>query len=434
MYYCDVVNGSLANVNGEAIYLSDINDTKMFLQYYNNDDNKKNVINDDEILDKLIRNKLINTHYRSLLEDPNIKMQIESQMKYVKKAILDQARNILERYFFNDEKAFYKELGCSVDDYVENNLNSQKDQMITTLITQKLINSDRISPKKLREFYDNMSNKEKDELKNKKNSYIICELVLKNKESEDVLGLIKDIQNKIKNNPNDFDNIIREYSNEDINLGDIDILEYEHPLSFYIAKLKEGEVSDIIKIDDAYYLLKCNKRNENIRNISCLTLYNNLYNKDSIKALEFLNSIKNDIKNNKISWHQAVYKYSQNNDNKNFSGTILNKDNNDILFDEDLSEKELEMIANLKTGDISEPFFETVNDEKVYKILFLKKKIDKDDISFENNFNKIKEIYQSKQNDVFFRKKTDKLLLTDSIEIDLGYDICKTYLQKLKNN
>jgi len=427
----EILNGTLVTINGEQILLSDINETKMYLQYSQTD--KKKDIKDEDILDKIIRNKLLKSHYKNLLEDPNIKDQIDTQLKYIKKAITDQAHNILTTYFKGDEKGFYNEIGCDVEDYIDNNVNIQKEQMIISLILQKIGNSEIFSPKKIKEFYDNMSEDEKNEkLKSDKDSYQISELVVINKESEDVKNILKEIQKKIKENPNDFNNIISEYSNEDINLGDIDIFDYNSPLCFYIAKLKENEISDVIDIDNTYYILKCNKKDKNIRNISCLTLYNNEFDNDDNIALEYLKSIKKDILDKKITWNNAIKKYSQNKDNKNFNGVVFNKNGDDILYNEYLSKKEIEIISKMNIGDISDPFIVERGGVKYYKIILLRNKKDKDDVSFLNNFNILKDIYNSKISQDLLKSQTDKLLLSEDICFDIGYDVCRKYVEKYK--
>ena len=426
-----ILNGTLVTINGEPILLSDINESKMYLQYSKMD--KKEDIKDEDILDKLIRNKLIKSHYKKLLEDPNIKGQIEVQLKYVTKAITDQAYDILSTYFKGDEKSFYNEIGCNVEDYIDNNVNIQKEQMITSLLLQKIVNNDSFSPKKLKEFYDNMSVDEKNEkIKSYKNSYQISEIVVINKESEEVKKKLEEVKLKIKENPNDFDNIINKYSNEDIYLGDIDIFDYDSPLCFYVSKLKENEISDVINIDNTYYILKCNKKDKNIRNISCLTLYNNEYDNDENIALNYLKSIKNDILDKKISWNSAVKKYSQSDDNKNFDGVVFNKNGEEILFDEDLSKNEMEIISKMNIGDISDPFIIEKNGIRYYKIILLRNKKDKDDVSFFNNFNILKDIYNSKISQDLLKSQTDKLLLKEDICFDLGYDVCRKYVEKYK--
>jgi len=388
----EILNGTLVTINGESILLSDINETKMFLQYSKM--NKKTDIKDEDILDNLIRNKLLKSHYKKLLDDPNIKGQMETQLKFITKAITDQAHDILTTYFKGDEKDFYNEIGCNVEDYIDNNVNIQKEQLISSLILQKIGNNDIFSPKQIEEFYNNMSENGKNEkLKSDKNSYKISEIVVISKESEDVKSKLEEVKLKIKENPNDFDNIISQYSNEDINLGDIDIFDYDSPLCFYIAKLKENEISDVINIDNTYYILKCNKKDKNIRNISCLTLYNNEFDNDENIALDYLKSIKKDILDKKITWNSAVKKYSQNKDNNNFNGVVFNNKCEEILHDEDLSKKEIEIISKMNIGDISDPFIVERGGVKYYKIILLKNKKDKDDVSFLSNFNILKYIY-----------------------------------------
>ena len=136
----------------------------------------------------------------------------------------------------------------------------------------------------------------------------------------------------------------------------------------------------------------------------------------------------------KITWNNAVNKYSQNNDNKNFNGVVINKNGSEILLDKDLNGKELEIISKMNIGDISDPFIVEKNNTKYYKIILLKNKKNKDDISFDNNFNVLLDIYNSKLSQDLLKKQTDKLLLTEDIKIDLGYDICRKYIEKFNLN
>ena len=86
----------------------------------------------------------------------------------------------------------------------------------------------------------------------------------------------------------------------------------------------------------------------------------------------------------------------------------------------------------MNIGDISDPYVIEKGGVKYYKIILLKNKKNTQDKSFLSNFNTLLDIYNSKISQDLLKKHTDNLLLTEDIEIDLGYDICRKYVEKYK--
>ena len=86
----------------------------------------------------------------------------------------------------------------------------------------------------------------------------------------------------------------------------------------------------------------------------------------------------------------------------------------------------------MNIGDISDPYIIEKGGVKYYKIILLRNKKDKDDISFLSNFNILKDIYNSKISQDLLKSQTDKLLSTEDICFDLGYEVCRKYVEKYK--
>ena len=336
-----IINSTIADINGDQILLSDIMDTIHYYQYTNTKYDK------NEIFSNIINNKILKLHYKDFVNKPEIKTQINMQMNFIRKQIEEHCYKILNEYFKGNEEEFFKNTGSNIQDYIAKNVETQKEQIISSIIMQNFTLEKNFSPKKIKKLQHTQHET------NENNLYEISELVIfKNTQADKTL--INNIYRKIKNDKNNFEKIIKEYSNSKIDLGWIDILLEDNELNPYILKLKKDEISDIIDTDNAYYIIKWTEKDNTKYNVIGLTLYKNI-DINNTNILDLLTDIKNKIQDKKLSWEEAVTKYSQNKENKKYYGVILNENNEEILKKEDINETDYNIITNLKEGEISSP-------------------------------------------------------------------------------
>ena len=177
-----------------------------------------------------------------------------------------------------------------------------------------------------------------------------------------------------------------------------------------------GEISDVIKINDGYYIIKLLDLDKIKYKTAIIFFPNNIYSSNKEEACKDLREIKNNIISKKISWEQAVSKYSQKKE-KSSRGQILSKNLSAKLTKRDISKEIKNVLKNIKEGEISEPFVEKNNDENIYKIIYLKKHVKKHIANLEEDFNLIenliKKIYQEKQKkiiiQIFYKNANIKL-------------------------
>ena len=252
--YCiiskSIINCEIANINGNPILISDIYEINNFLEQSNSQKMDK-----VDILDKLITNKILKEYCEKNFNKNEIKMQLEMQMKLVKKAIEDHTLKILNDYFQNDREAFFRESGLSVNDFIATNIKTQREQIYISLAMQKLINNNNLdfSPKKINEYIHNKAQKD---ISTPEELYEVCELVVDNIIQQEKTDLVKKIYEEILKNKDKFESIISKYSDKDINLGEIDILEEKLPFNFALLNLKKNEISEIIDTANAFYIIK----------------------------------------------------------------------------------------------------------------------------------------------------------------------------------
>lgn len=412
----EIINAPLVTINNEQILISDINEIENFYKY-----SKIPNFNKVEALNNLINNKIIKAYYKDIFKTKEIKAQLEIQTKLIEKGVESYCYNILKEYFNNNEDDFFKQFGASINDYIENIVKIQNDQMLISLIMQKLAIDKYVSPKTITEFF-----KKKTTTNEKFNKYEVSELVIYKSESNELENLVKNIYKEIINKKSDFEKIIDKYSDEDINFGFVDVLKNRHPFDYCLLKLNKNEISNIIKSDDAYYVVKWTEKNNNLYKVVGLTLYKKTYDNDD-KILEFIKKIKDEIKNNKINWEDAVIKYSENKNNKNYYGVILNSKNSWLLTKNDLSKDDYDIISKLKESEISDPIPLKENNKNGYKILYLKKIHKYPDNNIE--YDTLVDEYNNLMQDKIVNGIAKNILKSGKINIwiDLGYDICRKW-------
>ena len=424
-----IINCEIANINGESILISDINEISNFLEQSN-----AKHIDKAEILEQIITNKILKKYCEKKFNNKDIKKQIEMQMKLVREGVENHTLKILSEYFKNDRKAFYKETGQSVSDFINTNIKAQKEQIFISLAMQSLSNNNSLdfSPKKIVNYNFNK------DIKNSSTNeelYEICELVVDNIVQKEKIEDVNKIYKEILNDKNNFEKIIDKYSDEDINIGEIDILKDNYPFNHVLLKLNKNEISEIIETDNAFYIIKWTdkKNNTNYKVVGLTILKDNVSNYSNIKT--YLENIKSDIENKKISWKDAVLKYSTNKKNKNYSGVILNNENTELINKDYLSTKEYDSISKMKEGEISNPI-ECIdaNCKKVYKILLLKKKYSATTDKKQYDLSNLINTYNKEKTMNKIQNIKKNILKNSTLILDKDFEICKKWDEKYNKN
>ena len=123
--------------------------------------------------------------------------------------------------------------------------------------------------------------------------------------------------------------------------------------------LEEGEISDPFKSDFGYHILQVEKVKGKQRDVRHILMKPQVDNEIYARAKDSLEKYRDDILRHKITFEEAVLKYSQDKDTRLNEGVIMNTETRDTHFD--LTRMPPEMyskVGNLKKGDISEVYFE----------------------------------------------------------------------------
>ncbi len=156
--------------------------------------------------------------------------------------------------------------------------------------------------------------------------------------------------------------------------------------------LKIGQVSQIVETPDGFHIIQMVDREGDMFNARHILIKPKYTDNDRSTAFTRLDSIKNVITENKMTFEIAAWNYSQDLKTRTNGGLMVDANTGSSLFEKDqLKPADYAILKDMKVGDISEPFESTDNEgrngQTVYKIIMLDKVIPSHTANYETDYN-----------------------------------------------
>ena len=161
--------------------------------------------------------------------------------------------------------------------------------------------------------------------------------------------------------------------------------------------LKEGQVSPIVETPDGFHLIQMISKRGDMFNARHILLKPRYTEEDRDSAFLRLDSIRNVILEDSLTFEQAAWKFSEDIKSRTNGGMVADPNTGAPFFDVDrLKPEDYRVLENMKEGEISAPF-ESVDDEgrsgnTVYKIVKLEKIRPAHTATFEDDFNVLMDV------------------------------------------
>ena len=324
-----------------------------------------------EILEDLMTQKLLIFSCKQdsiSVTKEEIEQEVETRVNYY----VDQIGSIekVEQYFEKDIYQIKKVLSELVED-----------QFLIQRMQSSITKDVKITPFDVNEFYEKM---DKSELPLIEDRYKLSQIIVKPKMSEDQINKLTDRLNAFRKrvlNGEDFKVLAALYSDDPgsaNNGGEIGFVSrgtFVPEFEKVAFRLKKGEVSEIVKTNFGYHIIQLIERRGDQVNVRHILLKPKYSSTSLQNARLRIDSIYNKIKNNEISFSQAIKSYSDD-DTKNNNGLLINPSNGSSTYTiAELGSSIKYLIEGLNKDDFTKPVKVESNEGSIYRILNVVEKI-----------------------------------------------------------
>ena len=191
--------------------------------------------------------------------------------------------------------------------------------------------------------------------------------------------------------------------------------------------MDEGEISDPFKSDFGYHILQVEKIKGKQRDVRHLLMQPEVTKEQENKVKDSLEQIRKDILTLKLTFDEAVQKYSEEKVTRANKGLIMNPETNDSKFDlTRMSDPTFyARVSTLKEGEITDVFYDVTREgKKMYKIILMKSKTEAHTADLVKDYIKIQSLALQKKKEETIAKWTKEKIGDTYIKINKDYKDC----------
>lgn len=413
----------VAVVVGENIVLD--SDIDKFKQEIVTRSEGKISISDCEMLEELMEQKLLAHHAiidSVVVGQSDIDSRVNRSLQFFRQEYGSDEK-MVAAYGFDD----VEDLKAELNKVQRENILREKEQIKITEKTD-------VTPEEIRLYYNGL--KEKGELPEFPAEVQLAQIVLyaepTQEETDRVINKLSEIKKQVEEGASFKLKAIINSDDPSVaqNSGHMGDLTKDSP---FIKEFKEvafsldqGEISEPFKTIFGYHIIFLHKIKGNTREVSHILMQPEIADEKLKATKEQLENIKNDLKENKISFKDAVKKFSEDKETKNNGGLIINSYSGDAIFDLTRMPPELYgRIAELKEAEFSDVFYEeTRGGEKMYKLVLMKKRTDTHTASLTDDYVKVQELALVKKKEETIKKWSKDKIGETYIKLSKGYKKC----------
>lgn len=381
-------------------------------------------ISDCDMLEQIMDRKLLSHHavVDSLIAtEAEVNSRVERKINYFMQQ-LGSEEKVYKYYGFNDMADLRKEF-----------FEVENEATLIEKMQEKLTEKVDVTPEEVRSYYKSLE--EKGNLPEFGAEIELAQIVLYAEPSTDEVDRVINKLNEIKKQVEGGDSFTMKailYS-EDPGITNNKGFYTMNRESGFVKEFKEaafsmdeGEISEPFKSQFGYHILMVEKIKGKQRDTRHLLMQPKVSDDELKRSKDTLSSVRKGILTFKMTFEEAVKKYSQDKDTKSNEGLLVNPLTSDTKFELTGMDPSLySRISNLKEGDITEVFYdETREGEKMHKIILMKSKTESHIADLHKDYVKIQGLALQKKKQETIDKWAKEKLKDTYIKINNDYKKC----------
>lgn len=378
------------------------------------------------VFDQLLANALMLAEAEQdsvVVGDVEVQAQLDTRVNQ----ILAYMNNSTEKF-----KEFYNMSPAEMKDFMRDQM---RDQLVQQRMQQQIMSSITITPKEVKSFFNNIP---KDSLPYFNSEVELAEIVVKPKinpiEDAKARRMARNLVLQMVEDSVDFSILAKKYSDDRASAalgGDLGVqprgsLVPEFEAAAY--QLKPNEISEVVKSEFGYHIIQLINRLGNTINTRHILIRPDITTEDREAAYQNLDSIRNLVVNDSISFAQGIALYSEEDFSKTRAGRIMNPMTGEPYFElGDLEPSIYFAIDGLNQGDVTKVIeYETRTGDKQFRIVKLLTRTEPHVANLEDDYSKIRAAALESKKGLYIVDWIDTKIADNYIEIkieNLGEEI-----------
>ncbi|HLK30026.1 MAG TPA: peptidylprolyl isomerase [Puia sp.] len=308
-----------------------------------------------------------------------------------------------------------------------------REQRMAQGMRNKVVSDVKMTPTEVKEFYEKIP---KDSLHFYESELQIGEIVVYPKASHDIEKLaideLADYKRQVEAGLKKFEALARLYSDDpgskdkggeyDINRGE---KQWDPVFLAAAFRLKEGQVSPVIKTQFGYHIIQMVSRNGDDARIRHILRIPQITDAETNEAIQKLDSIRGQLTSGMINFKEAAVRYSDDPNAKFTAGLKMARDGSTYLTIDQLDKEVIKLLDNLKVGDYSKSTAYTdERGKKSVHIIYLLSKSDPHRENMKDDYNKISQRALEEKKQLALEKWFKSKIPSYYILIDEDYKHC----------
>ncbi len=316
-----------------------------------------------------------------------------------------------------------------------------KDKTVADKMQSQIMDKVKVTPQEINAFYQSLP---QDSMPPFPATVEMGQIVIKPAVDPEVDQLAKEklegIRKEIVDNGKSFATMAGIYSMDGTkdNGGEMDITRKEVDPQFASAayRLQPGEISPVIKSKFGYHIIQMVRRMGEEAKVRHIIIVPEVTNVDLQKGIKKLDSVRADLVSGKLSFAEAVGKYSTDEQSKMTGGMVYdNNTSSPILAIDGLDREMAQVVGELKVGEYSQPqiFVENPNTgSRATRILYMKNRTDPHLLNLKDDYGKIQQVALSKKQSEYIHKWINERIGTYYVKIAPEYQNCEELKEWVK--
>lgn len=423
-----VIDGVVAVVGANVILRSDIENQYLQFRAQGNIQGSAEKVR-CQILEGLLFQKLL--YHQAQIDSVKVTdAQVDGEMDHRMRMFIGQVGSPekLEEYYQK-----------SISEIKEEMRDIIKEQMMVQQSKEKIAKDVNVTPSEVKAFLKRLPKDSIPEISSEiEVGMIMKSPVIGDAEKQACIDRLKNFKERIKKG-DDFSTLAVLYSEDPGSAkkgGELGMFKRgDMRIEFEAAafKLKPGEISDIVETEDGFHIIQMIERKGEYINVRHILLQPKVTLASMTRAKTTLDSVANLIEQKKITFADAVIRFSDD-PSRNNGGLIINPVTGTSKFEaSQLDPKIFFVIDKLKVGDISASvLYKTDRGKEEYRLYYLKTRTVPHKANLQDDYAKINEMALDEKKMNVMNEWIKQRIVKTYISIDPEYRKCPFQMEWIK--